>query len=240
MQKTSNSTPNAQPFEPLEEVMPGVIWGRPEWIYSPAYWAKLATTEKIDEDLFRQPDSLIQEIVFCLLGGYGVTAEVNCAAFTHLKKIGIFEVSNSPHPEEIESHLCEPIQVGDRTMRYRFPRQRGRRISKAMHRFNRDSILPSESRELRDYLQLYEGIGPKTASWIVRNWTGACDVAILDIHVHRAGKKMGVFALDSVLPKDYKTMEIQFLSFADKISVEASKLDILIWSNMRKSRHHSI
>jgi endonuclease III len=39
------------------------------------------------------------------------------------------------------------------------------------------------------------GIGPKTASWIARNWLDADDVAILDIHIMRVGQVIGLFPL---------------------------------------------
>ncbi|MDZ3993341.1 hypothetical protein PspTeo4_24872 [Pseudomonas sp. Teo4] len=42
-------------------------------------------------------------------------------------------------------------------------------------------------RALRDWLLELPGIGYKTASWVARNWLDADDVAILDIHILRAG-----------------------------------------------------
>jgi endonuclease III len=46
---------------------------------------------------------------------------------------------------------------------------------------------------MRQLLLSIEGIGPKTASWIVRNVMGSDDVAIIDIHILRACTGMGVF-----------------------------------------------
>ena len=47
--------------------------------------------------------------------------------------------------------------------------------------------LPQEPLSLREFLLQLHGIGYKTASWIVRNFTGSDDVAIVDIHLRRAG-----------------------------------------------------
>ena len=77
------------------------------------------------------------------------------------------------------------------------------------------------------------GIGPKTASWIVRNWLGSDDVAILDVHVLRAGILMGLFPEDCRLPKDYEVLEKKFLDFARAIQVRASLLDAIMWRDMR-------
>ena len=44
---------------------------------------------------------------------------------------------------------------------------------------------------LRDWLLAIPGIGPKTASWIVRNRTGSSAVAIIDVHILRAGTSAG-------------------------------------------------
>lgn len=223
------------PTNPYDEVLPGVIWGRPEWVFSPAYWAELANVAEIDGELFAKPESLLEEIVFCLLGGYGVTAEMNCAAFVHLKSAGMFGAPWSHDAKEIESLLSAPLSVGSKQKRYRFPKQRAKRVSNALRVLDSVSLPDNDALALREALLDLEGIGPKTASWIVRNWTGSDEVAILDIHVHRAGIKMGIFSANSSLPRDYETMEKQFLSFAEKISVKASELDVLIWSNMRKA-----
>ena len=220
-------------FEPEDEVLPGVKWGRPEWILSPAYWAALANSDAEAGSLFRTPSSLPEEIAFCILGGYGVTAEINCAAFLRLKQDGIFERAD-PTSVEIEHLLSAPLNVNGAILRYRFPRQRAIRLSDALRTLRERPPPQTTSRELRSYLLSFSGIGPKTASWIVRNWLDADDVAIIDIHVHRAGLLMGLFSPSSVLPRDYFQMEARFLKFAEQISVRASFLDILIWTNMRK------
>ncbi|MGK7863061.1 hypothetical protein [Falsiroseomonas sp. E2-1-a4] len=61
------------------------------------------------------------------------------------------------------------------------------------------------------------GIGPTTASWIARNWLGAASVAILDIHVIRAGQLIGLFEQEVRLPRDYFGMERRFLDFAEAV-----------------------
>ena len=77
------------------------------------------------------------------------------------------------------------------------------------------------------------GVGPKTASWIVRNWLGSDQVAILDIHVVRAGLLMNLFSPEDDVSKDYPCMEAKFISFSQALGVPTSDLDALIWWMMR-------
>jgi thermostable 8-oxoguanine DNA glycosylase len=77
------------------------------------------------------------------------------------------------------------------------------------------------------------GIGPKTASWIARNWLGTDEVAILDVHVLRAGTMMGLFPKNYRMPRDYVFLEERFLALANALNVKASFLDAIIWREMR-------
>jgi N-glycosylase/DNA lyase len=218
---------------PSDEIMPGVQWGRPEWVLSPAYWAAIVKSSAFECELFEQPRSLKAEVCFCLLGGYGITAELNCAAYKRLEHAGILETEDSPKAAIIEALLLEPLDVGGRGIRYRFPRQRGKRIAAALAHMAVTPPPQTDSLELRRYLLSMEGIGPKTASWIARNWLGCDKVAILDIHVERAGRRIGLFDPHERLPRDYFSMENKFIAFADALGVQASVLDMAIWSTMR-------
>jgi thermostable 8-oxoguanine DNA glycosylase len=77
------------------------------------------------------------------------------------------------------------------------------------------------------------GVGLKTASWIVRDWLGTDEVAILDIHVIRAGQLFGLFNDEESVTKNYHSMEERFISFSNGIAIRTSELDMLIWEEMR-------
>ena len=215
-----------------DEVLPGVLFGRPEWVLSPSYWAALVGRQAPCPTLFSRPSSLVEEVGFCLLGGFGIKAEINCAAHARLRKYGVY--SRVPTQEEIEKLLQIPLDVLGKAMRYRFPRQRSARLANAILRISRDDVPLDDPAALRAYLLTLDGIGPKTASWITRNWLDSDDVAIIDIHVERAGRAMGLFDERHSLPRDYFEMEKQFLALAESLRVRASELDIAIWSVMRK------
>jgi thermostable 8-oxoguanine DNA glycosylase len=84
------------------------------------------------------------------------------------------------------------------------------------------------------------GIGPKTASWITRNWLGCDQVAILDIHIIRAGLLIGLFKVDQKVERDYEAMEARFLAFAKALDVRPSLLDAVMWRSMRKLGRTSV
>ncbi|TXH38865.1 MAG: hypothetical protein E6Q98_01300 [Rhodospirillaceae bacterium] len=219
------------------EVVPGVSWGKTYEILSPAFWFILAhSTDDPTFGYIREDGDLRSEVGFCLLGGFGITAELATAAFERLSAEGIFDDAAEPTEEQILKLLDEPLQVGDRRTRYRFPRQRSTRLAQAMRHLTANPPCLDNPLRLRNELQMISGIGPKTASWIVRNVTGSDDVAILDIHIIRACRIMRLFGDDIRLPKDYLALEERFLAFARGLGVGAATLDALIWTNMRRLR----
>nr|RDS93375.1 hypothetical protein DWF04_23115 [Cereibacter sphaeroides f. sp. denitrificans] len=227
--------------DPDAEVVPGVLWGRPEWIPCPAFWAALASeVTEASHGFVNLSATLHEEVGFCLLGGYGVTAEMNLAFFEVLRNAGVFEQDARVPAARIEVMLRTPTNVAGKMRRHRFPAQKAFRLEGALSRL--DSARPplGDPLALRSVLLDIPGIGPKTASWIVRNLTGSDEVAILDIHVVRAGKVMGLFGDDVRLPRDYFTMEKRFLDFCKAIQVKASLLDAIIWGEMRKMSHSGI
>jgi len=217
------------------EVMPGIRWGLAGEVFSPAFWAALAwMTPDVTKGFVDCGGTLVEEVAFCLLGGYGITAEVARAAFTRLREVGVLRKSYCPTAAEIEDLLIKPLDVYGRPIRYRFPRQRSERISKAIYELSDDPPGEADHRAFRDRLMQLPGVGPKTASWITRNWLASDVVAILDVHVVRAGRLIGLFRMPFQLPRDYSRLEWRFLDFARCLGVRAGTLDALIWKEMRQ------
>ena len=222
-----------------EEVLPGVRWGDTSLLLTPAWIARHAHIRRLRggyDGLFRQgTHTLAEDVVFCLLGGFGVKAEVAEAAYRHLRAGGLF--SGFLDRAGIERRLREPLDVGGRRIRYRFPGNRARYIAEAMASLAREEP-PDDDLPLRDYLLRIPGIGPKTASFIVRNHLGSDRVAILDIHVLRAGRAACLFSEGMTLPRHYREIEALFLGFADACGVPASILDLIVWEMMRALPAH--
>lgn len=218
------------------EVIPGVRWGRPEWVPSAAYWAVMGALAS-EEDGFVSRDSTLKEQVgFCLLGGFGITAEMNHAVYDRLDGEGVFLPGALTSAFAIERLLKRPVEVNGRMIRYRFPNQRSARVSGAMRLLEEASPSPNDPKAFRNALMAIPGVGPKTASWITRNWLGSDEVAILDIHIIHAGRLIGLFDHRQKVERDYEAMEARFLEFAVAIEVKPSILDAVMWKSMRKLR----
>lgn len=225
---------------PEDEVIPGVKWGRPEWVPSAAYWAVMGALAG-EEDGFVSRDSTLKEQVgFCLLGGFGITAEMNHAVYDRLEGEGVFLPGALTSASAIERLLKQPVEVNGRMIRYRFPNQRSARVSGAMRLLEEAPPSADDPKAFRNALMSIPGVGPKTASWITRNWLGSDEVAILDIHIIRAGRLIGLFDHRQKIGRDYEAMEARFLEFALAIEVKPSILDAIMWKSMRKLRLGSV
>lgn len=211
-------------------------WGRAEVPFSPSFWvvqAKYWAEAHGHSSCFRLGRSLREEAAACLLGGHGIPAEIGLAAFARLRDDGLLDGQPVNEPA-IREALQMPLALGNRSVRYRFARQKSRYLASMLTAL--DSMPANLSdRGMRDWLIDCPGVGPKTASWIVRNWRASNDVAIIDIHLQRAGILSGFFSLQDKLPRDYARMEERFLDFAKAIDVPASILDAVIWQQMRRS-----
>lgn len=170
-----------------------------------------------------------------MLGGFGITGPMTMAAFRSLREADLLRPGVSS--EQIESVLREPLLMPDgRLRRYRFARQRADRLSNAFR------VLALESpgrdmagRELRDWLLRLPGVGLKTASWIARNVSDAQDIAVVDIHVLRAGQVAGIFDPRWGVGRDYVDLEEYFCAWAAEGRVQTSDLDLCIWSQLAQA-----
>ena len=220
---------------PDQELLPGVKWGRPEWVPSPAFWKALAGHADPENDGYVSAPGtpLAEDVAFCLLGGFGIRMEVNRAAFERVRAAGCLAPSARPSEDEIEALLREPLRVDGRPVRYRFPRQKSKRLSQALAVIEEFPPPEDDAQKFRNAMLKLPGIGPKTAAWIARNRLGTDEVAIIDIHILRAGQLIGLFGRNVRLPRDYAALEARFLDFARAIDVPASLLDAIMWREMR-------
>jgi hypothetical protein len=206
-------------------------WGGAEEIGSPAYWAAQTWMWEIDEpEHFKLGRSLREETLACLLGGYGIPAEIGLAAYARLRAAAPDELLNET---TVCTLLSAPLNIGGRSVRYRFARQKSRYVAQAMRSLGGIDV-DAPDLDLRSALMALPGIGPKTASWIVRNWRGSDDVSILDIHIIRAGRTLGIFAPRWRVERHYEIMERAYLKFAKAIGARPSILDSVIWMTMRR------
>lgn len=221
---------------PVEKVMSGVYWGDYTFVFTPAYWKTLAwMDETANASSYQLGETLTEEITACLLGGYGIPAEVGLAAFHQVRNCGVLESNYLPTANEIYEVLSMPLDLRNKKVRYRFAKQKAHYLSSALKKLSESNAPASNHRAFRQWLLEFDGIGYKTASWITRNWLHSDEVAIIDIHIHRAGNLIGLYSAADSPSKNYLSMEDRFLNFAQKINVKASQLDALIWRQMKNA-----
>ena len=218
---------------PSAEVLPGVPWGHTAEFFSPAFWKYHSQAHRDAERFQRHAlgHTLVEEVCACLLGGYGMPAELGWAAFVRLRDQGL--LSGRAGIEELEHALTRPFRVRYAMRKYRFARQSAKYLCGAINAV-RDLSPTRDGRQLRSQLMNINGIGPKTASWIVRNHLGSDDVAILDVHITRAGVAAGVFPQWADPTRNYFELEQRFLEFCAAIDEPPSRLDAIMWDYMRR------
>uniref|UniRef100_E6QWK0 HhH-GPD domain-containing protein n=1 Tax=mine drainage metagenome TaxID=410659 RepID=E6QWK0_9ZZZZ len=216
-------------------LMNGVRWGAIDAFPTPAYWQYQVIARRLVSRPtgYKLGGTLTEEVAACLLGGHGIPASVGIAAYERLRKLGAF-TGTPPSEEQFEAWLREPLQIGQRQVRYRFAAQKARYLAAAL-RLVQSSPTFQAGKQLRDWLMQLPGIGPKTASWIARNWMDADDVAILDIHIVRVGRSIGIFPQYLTVERHYFELESLFLQFSQALDVRASELDAVIWYEMASS-----
>jgi N-glycosylase/DNA lyase len=85
----------------------------------------------------------------------------------------------------------------------------------------------------RDWLvKNIKGLGYKEASHFLRNIGLGRDVAILDVHILRNLKKLGVIKKipHSLTKKNYMEVEGKMRKFAERVKIPLEELDLLFWS----------
>lgn len=214
-----------------------VEWLDPSCLGSAAFWVE-ETRRAPSAPSLRMGRTVAEEVALCLLGGYGVNEAMSTHAFWAVREAGLLDTGCPPSAGAVESVLRTPMVVDGyaRPVRYRFPTQRAARVAAAVAFLSEDPVEPSElsPRQFRTFLTRLNGVGLKTASWVVRNLTLSDEIAIIDIHIRRAGVAAGVFDPDWVLPRDYLLFEEAFCAWAAAGGVRTADLDLCVWSTLAR------
>ena len=216
----------------------GMCWGLPEEMFTPAYWRLQCwfAEQEPGEPAYRLGRTLREETAACLLGGYGMAAEIGLAAFETLRDSGLLG-SDKVTACQLHDVLRRPMQVGNRMPRMRFAMRKSAYLADALAALRDSSPPDHDDVAFRSWFLNLRGIGWKTASWITRNWLSSEAVAILDVHICRAGVIAGFFPQSFDLNRDYLRLESAFLTFAGALEVSPALLDSVMWRDMRTVGH---
>lgn len=204
--------------------------------------AAVAPTTDPTELCFRR------ELLFCLLGGFGVTFELAVSALHIVDRLDPFgpQWSETELEDRVESELrkaqFEPRTAAGGFRRYRFPSRKARVIARSCGWARSASpVLPQlaeidDEHQRRTFLEQCPGVGPKTGSWILRNLGLASTLAILDVHVLRALEVCGRVTAPS-LPRDYLVVEQAFMAWCSELGAPPAAFDLFLWEWQRGTLH---
>jgi hypothetical protein len=185
------------------------------------------------------------EILFCLLGGFGVTFEHSRSAAKIVADLEPF--SESWDDDQLFETIVwtlsrprfDPPRRDGTLRRYRFPQRKALLIVNARGWLRQHAPLDkrlealSSAKDRRAFLCSCPGIGPKTASWLLRNLGWAEDLAILDVHVVRALSEARRIGRDVRLPRDYDAIEDAFLEWCRELGAPVPAFDLFVWEWQR-------
>lgn len=222
----------------LTLLLTDINWQEAGRRFTKSYWEVQYHLDDTSQPDYCLGSNLLEEVVACLLGGYGMKAEIGLLAFHRIKNLRLIHQGASQ--EEIEEAISTPFRLNGKEVHYRFPRQKAKYIFWFLQRDDLEELKRLCGSRLRDRLLTVKGIGPKTASWIARNYGKCEDVAIVDIHIYRAGRLAGFVNREWDIQKDYYKIEESFLDFCHSINALPSKMDSIMWNQMKESNRRAI
>ncbi|MCL4553511.1 MAG: hypothetical protein M1305_08230 [Candidatus Marsarchaeota archaeon] len=199
----------------------------------------------VEHQISNAQTDIERELLFCLLGGYGITYEHARAATEVVATLVPFAERRDDHElfDTLVSALSiaqfEPPRRDGSLRRYRFPRRKATLIVEARQWLRRHVPLLEhvnripDCRSRRQFLCSCPGIGPKTASWLLRNLGCGDQLAIVDVHVLRALKNAGRVAEEVRMPRDYEVVEDAFLEWCCELAAPAPAFDLFLWEWQR-------
>jgi thermostable 8-oxoguanine DNA glycosylase len=188
--------------------------------------------------------ALRKELIFCLLGGHGVTYELALSATHVVQAVRPFDPSwtkgrlRRAIQRELSKAQFEPRRADGSLRRYRFPARKAALLADAVFwvqeqgGLRRGLASRKIEAERRSWLCGCPGVGMKTASWLLRNCGWAQRLAIIDVHLLRALAEACVI-VDPKLPRDYETVESAYLLWADEVGARPAALDLFLWDVQR-------
>ena len=234
--------------DPHHLLLTGVRWGALEEFPTPAYWMQQALARRLDR-LNGGPDhtdavwsgawpaasgrTLAEEVGASLLGGPGIPAAVGLAAFARIRERGAF-VQPGVCELTLGAWLSEPLEVEGKALAFRFAAQKARHLAAVM-----PALLSAPDfeggQEVRNWLMALPGVGPKTASAIVRGWSASEEIAMIDVHLLRVGQVIGLFSRKLTVERHYLEAEARLLKLCAAMDLRPSELEAVVAAEMSRS-----
>ena len=181
------------------------------------------------------------ELLFCLLGGFGITFEHGRSAYVTIRQLRPFSSDWKDEQlfktilSELMRSQFEPRRRDGSLRRYRFPKQKASVIVKARQWVRGQAPLDERllrlgsPKDRRGLLSECPGMGFKSASWLLRNLGLGGELAIIDVHVLRALLDAKRIPDDIRIPKDYEMAEDAFLAWCEELDAPSAAFDLFVW-----------
>jgi N-glycosylase/DNA lyase len=220
--------------------------------------AVIEVTREVEQKEFtrkwyeRDECSLWYELVACLLGS-NVMFEHAQAAAAYLNSCNLLDIINyrecyqdceNEIARELSKPLFPPLTAKGTLRKYRFPNIRAKHICGTAKKIYGSSntlktLLYNSQDSYSARINIVNhstGIGPKQASLFLRNINYDDDLAILDSHVLRYMRIIGLLCeeIGSIIKIElYERIEKKLQSYATQLGKKLCHLDTAIWIVMR-------
>lgn len=183
------------------------------------------------------------ELVACILSSQ-VSAESVDLAMMRLTAAGLLENSRwMMRDEGFESEVSCALSNRGNGAGYRFPRAKAKQLFELRRQLqirsirSRLSVHGSIGNMRASLVTDLPGVGPKQASLFLRNIGRTTDIAVIDSHVLRFFKLIGLLSWDRVSTlEDYEQAEAVVIGYACAAGCKPAFLDWAIWITMRAAR----
>jgi len=173
-----------------------------------------------DEDLFR-------ELCFCVLTPQSKAVNCDNAIKELIRRKLLFTGSEN----DIKRHLRKSVRFHNKKAAYLLGARKAFENNGKLA--VRAKLDPKDTFRTREWLvENIKGLGYKEASHFLRNIGLGRNLAILDVHIMRNLKRLGVIRKlpRSLTGKNYIDIENKMRNFAGKVHIPLEELDLLFWS----------
>ena len=118
--------------------------------FTKSYWEVQYLLDDTTCANYKLGSNLKEEVVACLLGGYGLKAELGLLAFHRIKNLRL--ICQEASYEDIEDAISAPFKWEGRDIHYRFSRQKAKYIYGFLQRNDIDEMEMMSGARLRERL----------------------------------------------------------------------------------------
>lgn len=197
--------------------------------------------------LQKTKEQVLDEFFFVLLGGFGISYELNLSGLQILKQQDLFnetfyQEKNTLNiiEEKIRGQFSKkqfsPATSNGQLRKYRYIETKPKTISNACYWLwenceweLHEKLQTLNSCESRMWLCNCPGIGMKSASWLLRNTGFSEDCAVFDVHIIRFLSYLGFPTHEPLTEKIYLKLEDGLRKVCSSIGVSLGKMDYLLW-----------